>query len=160
MTDIDNRQDVMDSRDVIERHDEMTSERGDLESRVEECTETLEELVAAEEGENELQAAQDDLDAAREALKEWDADNGEEFKALSDFVKEGENSAEDWNHGATLVRDSYFEEYARDLAEDLNGKAIRDAVWPFNCINWEDAAEELKQDYSCVTFDGVEYWVR
>lgn len=160
MTDIDNRQDVMDSRDVIERHDEMTSERGDLESRVEECTETLEELVAAEEGENELQAAQDDLDAAREALKEWDADNGEEFKALSDFVKEGENSAEDWSHGATLVRDSYFEEYARDLAEDLNGKAIRDAVWPFNCINWEDAAEELKQDYSCVTFDGVEYWVR
>jgi hypothetical protein len=156
--DISNSQDVMDSRDVIERHEEMTSER---QGYVDEITEREEGLAdVAEENADERSAAQDDLDAAREALKEWDEENGDELKALSDFVAEGENSAEDWTHGATLIRDSYFEDYAQELAEDLNGKAIRDAQWPFSCIDWTKAAEELQQDYTSIEFDGVTYWVR
>ena len=32
--------------------------------------------------------------------------------------------------------------------------------WPFNCIDWEKAAEELQQDYMSIDFDGVTYWMR
>ena len=58
-----------------------------------------------------------------------------------------------------FVRDSYFVEYAQELAEDLcaaRGTLVR---WPFTCIDWREAADELQQDYYDVDFDGVTYWV-
>jgi len=63
----------------------------------------------------------------------------------------------DWRHGAQLIADSYFEKYAQELAEELG--QVSDS-WPFSCIDWEKAADELKQDYTSVDFDGVTYWVR
>lgn len=30
--------------------------------------------------------------------------------------------------------------------------------WPYNCIDWEKAANELKQDYSTVDFEGETYY--
>lgn len=41
-----------------------------------------------------------------------------------------------------------LEEYAQELAEELYGKELRDAVWPFTCIDWEHAARELSYDYA------------
>ena len=32
--------------------------------------------------------------------------------------------------------------------------------WPNTCIDWDQAAGELKMDYSAVDFDGVTYWIR
>src|SRR5579859_5672229 len=54
----------------------------------------------------------------------------------------------DWvnDHDATLVADHYFEDYARELAEEL--ALIPDQPqWPCCCIDWELAAEELQADY-------------
>jgi hypothetical protein len=62
-------------------------------------------------------------------------------------------------HGETLIRDSYFEEYAQELAEDL-GYLQKNVSWPYDCINWEQAARELQQDYTSADFDGVTYWLR
>lgn len=58
-----------------------------------------------------------------------------------------------------LVRDSYFENFARDEAEQL-GLIKSDMSWPYTCINWEEAAEQLQHDYSSISFDGVDYWYR
>ena len=55
------------------------------------------------------------------------------------------------------VRD--FEEYARELAEDI-GAIPRDTAWPCTCIDWEQAAKELAHDYSLVTYQGDDYYVR
>ena len=65
----------------------------------------------------------------------------------------------DFRDGELLVRDSYFEQYAQELAEDI-GAINRDATWPNNHIDWEAAAEALKADYTSVDYDGVEYWIR
>ena len=35
-----------------------------------------------------------------------------------------------------------------------------ESLWPYSCIDWEQAAEELQQDYMSVEFDGVTYWMR
>lgn len=32
--------------------------------------------------------------------------------------------------------------------------------WPFTCIDWDKAAQELQMDYTSVEFDGITYWVR
>jgi len=36
----------------------------------------------------------------------------------------------------------------------------RDQRWPLNHIDWEAAAEELRQDYTTFTCDGMTYLAR
>lgn len=88
-------------------------------------------------------------------------DEGEraELTALEALQDEADGYAPDWKYGCALIRNSYFEDYARSMAEDI-GAIKKDMVWPCNHIDWEAAAEELKQDYTSVDFDGVEYWVQ
>ena len=88
-----------------------------------------------------------------------DEEEQAELKALCDLQEEAEGYSEDWRYGATLIRDSYFEDYARELAEDISA-IPSDNKWPCTCIDWKEAAEELQQDYTSVEFDGVTYWVR
>src|SRR5215216_506825 len=56
---------------------------------------------------------------------------------------------------STLILESYFERYAQDLAEELYEVADH---WPFTCIDWSQAAEELKTDYTTYEIDGYTYW--
>jgi hypothetical protein len=79
---------------------------------------------------------------------------------LSDL--EGNGGDEEWRgswYPVTLIRESYFREYAEELAEDI-GAVVSDAKWPNNHIDWDAAADELLTDYSAVLFDGVEYYYR
>ena len=100
------------------------------------------------------------IDYLREIEAELDSDEREELTALVALAEEASGYAEDWRYGATLIRDSYFEEYARELAEDIGALGNKDIPWPANHIDWEAACDELKQDYTEVDFDGVAYWIR
>jgi hypothetical protein len=59
----------------------------------------------------------------------------------------------------TLIHDDHFADYAKELAEDLD-MIPSEARWPFTCIDWDAAAEELQADYSSATLDRETYWVR
>lgn len=119
--------DVLDSRDVIER---------------------IEEL----EG---MEAAIEDLVAG----SGLDDDEREELKDLREFAEEASGYAEDWLHGETIIADSYFTEYAQQLADDI-GAIDWNASWPLTYIDWERATDALKQDYTEVTLRGVDFWIR
>jgi hypothetical protein len=78
----------------------------------------------------------------------------EELKALHSLV---DQVARVCGEGPHLIRDSYFEQYARELAAD---RGLMDAIprnweWPLIFIDWPAAAEDLKLDYAAVGFDGV-----
>lgn len=118
---ISNKDDIIDSRDVIAR-------------------------IAEIEDENGLAPALDDPDR-------------NEYDTLVALRDEAASYALDWEYGEALIRDSYFTEYAEQLADDI-GAIDRNAGWPLCCIDWDAAAEMLKQDYTCVDFDGVDYWIR
>jgi hypothetical protein len=62
------------------------------------------------------------------------------------------------NEEPTMIAESYFKEYAQELADDLG--LIDAAVWPLTCIDWEHAAKELRYDYTGVTYDGTDYLIR
>lgn len=119
---ISNHDDVIDSREVIERLAELA------------------ELTTAEIVGRDLR------------------DEMAEERALKALAEQGEG-VEDWQYGATLIRDSYFVEYAQELADDL-GMIPEGGSWPAYCIDWTWAARELQMDYTPVEFDGVTYWVR
>lgn len=119
---------------------------------------------------NEITNSEDVIDSrdviARIAALESDAEDGvllegeaEELAALKALAAEAEGYAADWQYGETLIRDSYFREYAMELAEGL-GVIPAGLSWPCTCIDWDQAARELQMDYTAVDFDGVTYWVR
>lgn len=64
----------------------------------------------------------------------------------------------DW-YPVQLIAESYFQEYAQDLAEDC-GMVDTSARWPMTCIDWEQAARELQMDYIPIIIYGSTYWYR
>jgi hypothetical protein len=144
-----NSDDVIDSRDIIARIEE-------LEGMTDTCPTC--------EGRGTLVAESDNEDACKTCNGEGtvaalDEDEEHELKALKQLADEASDYAADWTHGETLIRDSYFQRYAEELADDI-GAIDSDAKWPLSCIDWEQAARELQMDYTSVDFDGVTYWIR
>lgn len=134
---ISNSEDVIDSRDVIARIDQLKDELEDA-------------GVSFDLETDKLNDAANERDMTAE-LEEWEA--------LTKLAEQGEQYAPDWQYGETLIRDSYFREYAEELAEDI-GAINAETTWPNNCIDWERAARELRVDYTAIDFDGVTYWIR
>jgi hypothetical protein len=122
---IDDLRDVIDSREIEAR---------------------IDELEALEDDETPLEEDDDDGHHARE-----------ELEALREF--RDDMATPDWPHGETLIRDDHFEDYARELAEDI-GAIDRDATWPNTCIDWEQAANDLRVDYTSADLNGTTYWAR
>ena len=144
------------SRDVIARIEELETERAALQKTVYEW----ENAIGDTDEEDEKQAAAEELGRAEIDLEEWDAsDAADELRILRALADEASGYAADWYDGETLIRDSYFTYYAMQLAEDI-GAIDRNAVWPNTYIDWDQAASELQMDYSAVDFDGVTYWIR
>lgn len=131
MNTIDNTDDIIDSRDVIARIEELRSEIEDIED-----AEGFDPLLAKQEN----------------------AEIYDELAALESLAEEAEGYAPDWHHGATLVRDSYFTDYAQELLEDI-GDLPKDLPH-YIVIDWEATARNIRMDYTGVEFDGVTYWVR
>lgn len=81
----------------------------------------------------------------------------EELEELKDLVEQV-RSYEGWEDGI-LIHEDYFVNYAREYAMDTC--FINDPYsWPYNCIDWEAVADQLQNDYSIITFDGVDYYIR
>lgn len=155
----DNMDDIIDSRDVIKRIEELQGEREALAEEVEEALANLDPSRGEDpEDLDDIEDMDSDLQSARDALKEWDDESAEELKALLDLQDQCEGYYPDWRYGVALIRESYFEEYAQEYAEDI-GAINPDATWPNNCIDWEQAARELRMDFSSVDFDGITYFV-
>lgn len=147
MHSISNSDDVIDSRDVIERIEELEGERDgfEIDAEILDKPETIGDV-------------QSNTEYSKLAWANEHPDDADELKALLALQDKGEGYS-DWKDGAALIRESYFEEYAQELAADI-GAIDPNATWPLNCIDWEQAANELKQDYTTVEFDGVTYYVR
>lgn len=202
---ITNLDDIIDSRDVIERIEELESELEEAfqarsEERKIELADELEEyrldlneaVLDGEEGGVPLAdfheyvnlvAADPEHPLHEKALEFTRMNNDTLFSTLDDFVEEAagdprhlmydeateykalkelEEQAEGysvWEDGAQLIRESYFTDYAQQLAEDI-GAVNADATWPNNCIDWDQAARELEVDYTRVDFDGVDFLFR
>lgn len=126
---VTNAEDIIDSREVIERIAYLEAERDAY-----------------------------DEDEASAAVK-WAAENpdeAEELRALLAFQADADGCP-DWEYGATFIRDSYFREYAETYADEVCDMKSNTA-WPFCYIDWGAAADALQADYTAYDFDGVTYW--
>jgi hypothetical protein len=140
---------ILDSRDLEQELTELLEQFNDWRSNL-----TDEEIYdLAEKCECEVS----DL-TELDFLLEWDSSDSERIAAIQDL--KNEVNSREWDYGIQFVKDSYFEEFALDEAENIGAFNARENSWPYNCIDWKKAAEELQYDYSSVEFDGLTYWYR
>ena len=91
--------------------------------------------------------------------EEEEAQERASLKALLEDLA-GSGGDEQWRgnwYPITLISDSYFRDYAEELAEDI-GAINANHRWPYTCIDWDQAAKELQQDYFSVEFGSATYW--
>ncbi len=97
-----------------------------------------------------------------EGQEELDEDEREELTKLGELTEEA-GGASDWQYGEQLIRDSYFEDYAEEMADGIGAVPTApdgSVQWPLMHIDWKAAAESLQMDYTEIDFDGVTYWIR
>ncbi|SPA50628.1 antirestriction protein ArdA [Cupriavidus taiwanensis] len=106
----------------------------------------------------DLESQKEDAELAEDssaAMREWDAsEEAHELSQLLALLDElrGYGGNHQWRgdwYPDILIAEDHFQDYAQELAEDC-GMVTKGAQWPNNCIDWEQAARELKMDYTYV----------
>jgi hypothetical protein len=85
-----------------------------------------------------------------------------DLQALLDEL-EGNGGDEQWRgnwYPITLINESYFTEYSKELLNDC-GDLPKDLPWYIESnIDWDGVAQDLKVDYSEVTYNEETYYYR
>ena len=128
---IDNTQDIIDVRDIIERVEELEAE----------------------------------IEAYAEKMEDWqaNADNTAELESLIAILDDlkGNGGDEQWRgdwYPITLIRESYFTDYTRELCEEC-GSVPKDFPHWIE-IDWDATARNVCMDYTSTEIDGVTYLYR
>jgi hypothetical protein len=131
---IDNNEDIIDSREIDERLQELEDDF----------------LSWTEENADDIARAVTDVE---------DYENYDELVSLRALVEEGQDYG-DWSYGTTLIRETYFTEYCRQMCED-NGEIPRDLPsYIASHIDWDGVAGEIMADiYMPLDYNGVNYYI-
>lgn len=138
--DFDSTDDLIDTRDICERIEELETE-----------------LEAACEGQSENNIfenwlpnmAADDAGTFQEAAQE--------LIALRKLVEEiNEYAGDDCKDGVHLIRDSYFETAMDEMLEDIGDLPKNLPSYLKITVDYD----ELKMDYTSVEYEGVTFWFR
>lgn len=162
-SEITNTQDIIDSRDIIERIDELQDENDSLVEAYRDAEDDQERSDALDalynfgyciHADGLVEAIQDNDD-----LSYWmESDEAGELRILLKVQEHAEGYAPDWKYGEALISKDYFTDYCQQLCEDL-GYISKDFPG-FIEIDWEATAENIKMDYSEIDFDGESYFIR
>jgi len=147
---ISNKDDVIDSRDVIERIEELASTQ----------IQAFNEQQSIE-GDDDLQIEDDDFnnDHFRNWLKEGEGIDIERDELISLLELQDQcEDLSDWEYGETLVNADYWVDYVYDLLRDC-GDLPKD-IPHYIEIDWDATANNIEHDYMRVDFGGEEYLIR
>ena len=153
-TPITNREDVIDTRDLIARIKDLQETLCAINEDLEEATANHKELSTPETLIRKEQA--------QLALEEFSAE-ARELASLLEVQAQAEHSS-NYLYGEQLIAASYFVKYTEQLIEENYdmSKDLQSGHWPWRhmAIDYEAAAGELQQDYTDVAFGDTIYWIR
>jgi hypothetical protein len=141
----------LDIDELNDRLEELESLEGDFDM----AKEAYDECPSGDS--EEVDRLSDALDAARDAFGEPERKELADLRSLKDDI--GERGGKISDEGGPFIHENDFEDYARELAEDI-GAIDPNAGWPLGCIDWEQAAKELLMDYSSIEWGGETYYYR
>jgi len=117
-----------------------------------ELQKNLDDLVAEIADLKEDGSAKDLLEAEW-SLLDWKNYHFQELKELDDLEAKVGSS---WMHGVTLIPEHDFTEYTKELAKE--NEINLNVSWPFNCIDWDKVAENLRFSYTGAEYQGITYY--
>lgn len=86
-----------------------------------------------------------------------DSEDEEERELFAALEELRDQVGSEWKHGVTLIQDSYFEDYAREMADGIYGVEKGPLA---DYIDWERWAADVQADYSSVEMGGTTFWYR
>lgn len=99
----------------------------------------------------------EDIRFEEEEIESWKEDWLDELKQIEE-IDNIENECSEFSYGETLIEEDDFEEYCEELITDC-GYISRDfPSWII--IDWEATANNVRQDYSEVDYQGITYLFR
>lgn len=160
---------TIDTRDLLKRKNELE----ELRDAVTEAQETLAEAKAEldahraiargdseeeewDERDEELEEAVTDAETALESAQ---ADFGPDEQTELNELETLENEISDFRHGEQMIPEGDFEDYAREMVEDLGSIPGDLPAFIRNNIDWSGVAKDLSADYTIVTYQGEDYYV-
>lgn len=81
----------------------------------------------------------------------------EQVDSLREFIEECRQYNTDWDYGAQLIPIDRFTEYAEELVKDVGD--LPQNIPDYIVIDWGETAENLKEDYTEVTYLGESYYI-
>lgn len=156
---------TIDSRDIIERYENLKGDYDTLLDALEEAhsnhrfhnNSDESSLAKCEAVEECLNHAQEDLYQFNQSFEK------DEMDTLAEIIKQGEDSP-DWSYGSTLINSDYFTDYTEELINDCYElpKELTSGKWPY-ChikIDYEGAAHQLKNDYFTIDIEDQTFYIR
>jgi hypothetical protein len=134
---ITNTDKIIDSRDIIERLNELEQDIIDA------CGKD-----AGDFG---------DVETWLEYAESENVEAVEEYRSLYKLQEQCEDYS-DWQYGETLIHADYWLDYVEGLLIDC-GDLPRD-IPHYIAIDWEKTADYIESDYTRVDFNGEEYLIR
>lgn len=137
--------DILDTRDLIETREELKQEVLDsfLETfpHYEEMTESFEDILFEEE-----------------EIESWGEDWLDEIDQIFCIDEIEDEIGSEFDFGVTLIPEDDFTDYVIDLLEEIGYISKDFPSWIE--IDWEATAENVKQDYSEIEYEGRNYLFR
>jgi chromosome segregation ATPase len=147
----------IDTRDLQKRLDELTELKDAIKLAENELEDAKESRSAAESeagtkrAEEDIEDKEADLEAAKDAFGSDEQDELNELENLESEISE-------FRSGETMIPVNDFEEYTQEMLEDCGD--IPKNLPGYIVIDWEQTANNIKVDYTEVTYQGEEYLVR
>jgi hypothetical protein len=148
----------LNSEDLEKRYEELLDEEQAFKDKLEDLQFTIGD---SNSDPDDVELARVARDSLVEEMSEWDDEYGDELVTLKRVCEKGRDYVDDWTHGVGLYHEDIFDEHAEELAKDCSD--VPRNQWdqcPFNCIDWSEAAELLKQDYTTIEIEGHTYYAR
>lgn len=121
---------VVDSRDVNDYIEYLESNLAELQEQ---------------DGENEIQESEETSQIR------------EQVDSLREFIEECRQYNPDWDYGAQLIPIDRFTEYVEELVKDIGD--LPQNIPDYIVIDWGETAENLKEDYSEVSYNNESYYI-
>lgn len=138
-------QDIIDTRDLIEKRDELKQ------SILDSFLETFEHY---EDQTDDF----DDILFDEEEIQSWKEDWEDELEQIEEINNIEDSIGSEFDYGVTLVREDYWEDYVEDLLVEI-GYLPKDLPSWIE-IDWEATANNVKVDYTEVEYQGQTYYGR
>jgi hypothetical protein len=139
------RQDYIDTRDLIEKRDELKQQ-------------ILDSFLETFEHYEDQTECFDDILFEEEEIQDWKEDWLDEITEICEIEKIEDELGSEFEYGVTLVHEDYFEEYTEELLIDCGYISKDFPSWIE--IDWEATANNVKQDYTEIEYQGETYYGR